>query len=123
MSTTLPTRCSRRWARVRGTVFASTRYALSPGQEIEILRSNSTAGLLLRGNEFTNQVQGGAGNDILVGAADGTRLQGGGGVLTTFVAGDGFGGFNQIWGGASLVSGVAGHANNTLSFASPRQGV
>jgi Ca2+-binding RTX toxin-like protein len=47
----------------------------------------------------------------------GTNALYGGGAYNTFLAGDAYGGFNQIHGGGSLMAGIAGYTNNTLSFA------
>jgi hypothetical protein len=84
-------------------------------------------------------VVGGAGNDVFYAnstqtAADNaavTTLDGGGGInalygngaFTTFMAGDSNGGYNQIWGGASKMTGVPGYTNNMLSFAGASHGV
>jgi hypothetical protein len=84
-------------------------------------------------------VTGGSGNDMLYAnqtqtTADNaahTTLDGGlgvnalygGGAFTTFLAGDTGGGYNQIWGGASKMTGVGGYTNNTLSFANASAGV
>jgi Ca2+-binding RTX toxin-like protein len=61
------------------TVFASTSWAMTAGQSIEGLRSNSALGLSLTGNEFANTLIGGAGNDTLDGGLGNDRLTGGGG--------------------------------------------
>lgn len=53
---------------------------------------------------------------FLNGGTGSNALYGGSG-FTTFMSGDTAGGVNQIWGGASLMAGVAGYANNTLSYA------
>jgi hypothetical protein len=78
-------------------------------------------------------VNGAAGNDILYAnptqmAADntahttldgkgGTNALYGGGGYNLFMAGTSNGGYNQIWGAASKMSGVSGYTNNTISFA------
>jgi hypothetical protein len=84
-------------------------------------------------------INGGSGADVLIAnqsqtAANNaakTTLDGktginalyGGGAFTTFIAGDTNGGYNQIWGGASQMTGVYGYVNNTLSFAVAPAGV
>jgi hypothetical protein len=93
------------------------------------------------GGQSGNNIVGGAGNDVLyanptmdaarnhamtqlAGGTGSNALYGGGG-YNTFVGGDTNGGYNQIWGGASGMMGVAGFANNTLTFAAmaPSQSV
>lgn len=89
---------------------------------------------LLMGGTTSGRLNGLDGNDLIYGntsqaAADAavvTVLNGdggsnalyGGSAFNTFVLGNvDDGGVNQVWGGASLMAGVAGYANNTLSFA------
>jgi Ca2+-binding RTX toxin-like protein len=48
------------------TVYATVNYALAPGQEVEALRANSSAGLTLAGNELSNMLVSGAGSDSFV---------------------------------------------------------
>jgi hypothetical protein len=85
------------------------------------------------------KVTGGAGDDILYAnptqaAADnraqttldggaGTNALYGGGGFNTFIVGNTNGGYNQVWGGASAMTGVSGYTNNTLSFANAPAGV
>jgi subtilisin family serine protease len=64
-------------------------------------------------NRSTTTMDGGAGDNALYG----------GSAFTTFVAGTADGGMNQMWGGSSKMAGVAGYANNTLSFGSASAGV
>lgn len=84
-------------------------------------------------------VKGGGGNDVLVAnqthmSADlhstttmsgkgGVNALYGGGAFNVFMAGDSNGGYNQIWGGASQMTGVDGYTNNTLSFENAVGGV
>lgn len=58
------------------TVFASVNYGLAAGSEIETLRVNGAAGLVLSGNELGNYVIGGAGDDTISGGAGNDRLKG-----------------------------------------------
>jgi hypothetical protein len=96
-------------------------------------------GATIVGGTNGGTVYGNTGNDILYAnrtktAADGgarTTLDGAGGInalygdgaFTTFMAGDSGGGYNQIWGGASQMTGVGGYTNNALSFAGAAHGV
>jgi serralysin len=93
------------------------------------------------GGKSGNTIVGGAGDDMLyanptMDAANNharTMLDGGtginalygGGGYNTFVGGTTNGGYNQIWGGASGMTGVLGYTNNTISFAglAPSQSV
>jgi serralysin len=62
------------------TVFASDSFALTAGQEIEVLRANAGAmGITLTGNELDNRIVGGAGADVLVGGEGYDVLTGGAG--------------------------------------------
>lgn len=80
------------------TVYASTDYALSADAQVEFLRAQSPAGVLLQGNAFSHVISGGAGNDRLLGGEGDDRLVGG--------AGD-----DQLWGhaGNNVFYGVVGH--------------
>ncbi len=61
-------------------VYTNTSYELAAGSEVEILRVWDTIdGVNLLGNEFTNRLTGGAGNDHLDGATGADRLNGGAG--------------------------------------------
>ena len=64
------------------TVYATKNYTLAAGQEIEVLRADSAAGLTLRGNGFNNYIIGGTGSDTLAGAGGNDRLKGGTGADT-----------------------------------------
>src|SRR5262249_12553731 len=60
-------------------VYASVNWSMAAGQEIEYLRgagAGATCGLRLTGNEFTNYLIGGAGNDTLYGGAGNDYLDG-----------------------------------------------
>ena len=89
----------------------------------DLLMGDSAGGLLagLAGDDLlygdaSPSAATGAVQAILSGGAGSNALYGGS-AFNTFVAGDADGGVNQIWGGASQMIGVAGFANNTLSFA------
>ncbi|HEX3865090.1 MAG TPA: calcium-binding protein, partial [Stellaceae bacterium] len=64
-------------------VFASVNYTLQAGQEIEVLAANAGAigasGLVLTGNDLSNTIIGGAGNDTLNDGAGNDTLNGGAG--------------------------------------------
>ncbi len=62
------------------TIHTLVSYALGAGQEIEFLRADSAAGLILAGNDFDNNLYGGAGDDTLTGGSGNDRLDGGPGV-------------------------------------------
>ncbi|CAN5384078.1 hypothetical protein BH10PSE6_BH10PSE6_10610 [soil metagenome] len=59
------------------TVFTSVSYTLAAGQEIETLRVDGAAGLILTGNAFDNLLVGGVGNDTLNGGAGNDIMAGG----------------------------------------------
>jgi hypothetical protein len=61
------------------TVWASLNHTLAGQQEIETLRVQGSAGLTLTGNEFNNQLIGGAGKDTLRGGAGNDTIRGGAG--------------------------------------------
>ena len=63
-------------------VFASVSYALSTTTEIEFLRSNTTNGVTLTGNQFSHSITGGVGNDTLNGGTGNDTLDGGAGADT-----------------------------------------
>lgn len=55
-------------------------FSLQAGNDVEIIRANAgSSGLALTGNEFSNAIYGGAGDDSLDGGAGADRLVGGGG--------------------------------------------
>lgn len=61
------------------TVSTSVSYTLLPGQEIETLKvtdKNSTANLILTGNDFGQEIFGNAGNNVLIGGAGGRPSSG-----------------------------------------------
>ncbi len=59
------------------TVFTSVSYRLAAGSEVEHLRANAgSTGLALTGNQLANQIDGGAGNDVLNGGAGDDVLRG-----------------------------------------------
>ncbi len=58
------------------TAYSSVDYALTPGAAVEVLRVSGSAGVHLTGNEFANQLVGGAGNDTLNGAGGNDTLDG-----------------------------------------------
>jgi Ca2+-binding RTX toxin-like protein len=60
-------------------VYTSSNFTLAASQEIESLRATVSTGLILTGNEFANELIGGAGNDTLFGGAGNDRLHGGAG--------------------------------------------
>jgi Ca2+-binding RTX toxin-like protein len=65
------------------TVYASADYALTAGSEVELMRANAgSQGLVLIGNEFANQIHGGAGGDTLNGMAGDDILRGNDGTDT-----------------------------------------
>jgi serralysin len=71
------------------TVYASASYQLGAGEEIEYLRAFAGAvGLTLTGNEFNNEIIGGAGNDTLEGEGGNDTLKGGAGP-DTMIGGSG----------------------------------
>jgi Ca2+-binding RTX toxin-like protein len=78
------------------TVYASFNYTLQAGTRVEYLRANANTGLSLTGNEFSHQIYGGGGADILTGGAYGDSLSGGDGDDTLF----GGGGNDTMTGGA-----------------------
>jgi hypothetical protein len=116
-----------------GAIFDSTL-----GRVVGTIGIGSAGGTVIAG-QSGGAVTGGTGNDILyanptataadhavhttLDGAGGTNALYGDGAFTTFMAGDANGGYNQIWGGASQMAGVAGFANNTLSFAGATHGV
>lgn len=59
------------------TVYASVSYRLTSGQEIEVLRAQSSTGVSLTGNAGANRIVGDVGNDMLDGGAGIDRLFGG----------------------------------------------
>jgi Ca2+-binding RTX toxin-like protein len=62
------------------TVFTSVSYRLAAGSEVEHLRASAgSAKLVLTGNELANQIDCGAGNDVLNGGAGDDVLRGNGG--------------------------------------------
>lgn len=62
------------------TVYASVDYRLKAGVEVETLAANAgSTGLTLTGNEFDNEIRGGAGGDTLEGGAGADVLIGGAG--------------------------------------------
>ena len=70
------------------TVYASADYALTAGSEVELMRANAgSQGLVLIGNEFANQIHGGAGGDTLNGMAGDDILRGNDGTDTADLAG------------------------------------
>ena len=101
--------------------------------------TTGAAGAVVTGGQTGGTIMGGAGNDVLIAnqtqtaannAAHATLYGSGGinalygdGAYTMFMSGDANGGYNQIWGGASQMTGVAGYTNNTLSFANAPAGV
>ena len=131
-----------------GTLNGSVTIGSGAGQVVD-----STFGIINGGGSITGgsggdtivaaqnggMVTGGAGNDMLyanqtqaaANNAAQTTLDGGSGInalyggggFTTFIAGDTSGGYNQIWGGASKMTGVGGYTNNTISFANAPAGV
>ena len=62
------------------TVFTTVSYGLQAGERIEELRSIAASGLTLSGNEFTNTLGGGFGNDVLNGRGRNDTLDGGDGI-------------------------------------------
>jgi hypothetical protein len=67
---------------------------------------------------YANQTQAAVDNrahTTLDGRAGTNALYGGGG-FNTFLAGTANGGYNQVWGGASAMTGVSGYTNNTISY-------
>lgn len=88
---------------------------------------------VLVGDTTTGTLSGSGGNDLIYGNTSQTTadnaaivtLDGGTGnnalygssAFNIFIGGDANGGFNQIWGSPSKMAGVAGFANNTLTFA------
>jgi hypothetical protein len=102
-----------------------------------ISTTSSNAATVIAG-QTGGAVAGGGGNDVLyanptataalnaahttLDGGHGTNALYGDGAFTTFMAGDSSGGYNQIWGGASQMAGVAGYTNNTLSFAGAAHG-
>lgn len=89
----------------------------------DLLVGSASGGLLsgLGGDDllYGNVSQAAADNAVLTvlnGGAGSNALYGGS-AFNTFFAGDSAAGIDQVWGGASLMAGVAGYTNNTLSFA------
>ena len=61
----------------KDTVFASTSYALTAGQEIEALTLTGTGNIDATGNEFANVITGNAGDNTLTGGLGADTLAGG----------------------------------------------
>jgi trimeric autotransporter adhesin len=61
------------------TVYSSVNYALKPGTEVERLFALGNSALNLTGNEFNNEIRGGAGDDTIGGGAGNDLLDGGAG--------------------------------------------
>ncbi len=71
------------------TVYATANFALGAGQEVEYLRVSGAAGLSLTGNELSNVLVGGAGDDKLDGGAGTDSMRGGSGDDVFYVDGAG----------------------------------
>ncbi|WP_426954890.1 beta strand repeat-containing protein [Muricoccus radiodurans] len=71
-------------------VFATTDYTLAAGQEIEFLLANgAVSGLVLTGNEYANQIFGGAGADTMTGGGGNDIYYAGAGDIVQEVTGGG----------------------------------
>ncbi len=98
---------------IYGSISTQGGYVVGALNGSVLIGGNATNDVLV-----ANQAQGSADlhSVTTLSAKGGINALYGGGAFNVFSAGDGNGGHNQIWGGASQMIGVSGYGNNTLSF-------